>query len=315
MAGETAEDDDNDQDLEAGFTTEAAPPTKTEAAPKEEPKPAPEVEDKPQQAEGKKTEGDKPKADEPKTDAGAPKYRQITEEEYSSLVSSAAKTEEFGRKLDTALGNFGNIKDVVNRLQRATPSGVQVDASKAFTKLESEFPELAALLRDDFAEMMKGVKGTGGETPTPSQSFSKEDFEKGLQAARLKDAVEALEDEFPTWRKIVGEVDKDHKPIDPKNPFRVWLGKKSAEYQDKINSTNNPYVISRAIRLFHKEAAKSGTAKPSTDTKPAKPSPKQEARTTRISAAVTPKSAGGSSPSRNSSDDDFEAGFASERAG
>lgn len=314
MAGETAEDDDKDtdQDLEAGFNTETAPPPLKTEGTKEETPPEPTVE-KPQDADGTNAEVTPPA--EAKPQKAAPKIRQITEEEFTALRASADKTVSLEKQISTALGTIGNIKQLVTKLQTETPKGTQIALSNGFLKkLSAEFPEIAEMLEDDLNEAFKGIKGTGGEQPTSSQTFSEEEFDKRLQAARLKDAVEALEDEFPTWRKIVGEVDKDGK-FDPKNPYRKWLSGKSAEYQEKINSTNNPSIISRSIRLFRKETGKPSAARPSKETTPAKPSPQKEARSARIQSAVTPKGAGGSTPTRNSADDEFEAGFASERGG
>jgi hypothetical protein len=171
------------------------------------------------------------------------------------------------------------------------------------------------MLEDDLTEAFQGIKGTGGEAPKPSQTFNEDELNARLKASRQKDAEEALEDEFPKWRTIIGEVDAEGKH-DPANPYRAWLAKQSAEYQEQINSTDNAYLIARSIRRFRKEtaapAAKTPVAK---TTSQAKPSPKQEARTTRIQAAVPLKGAGSPTKPRNSDGDDFEAGYLQERAG
>lgn len=306
IAGNDGEDDDDtDLDLEAGFTTEAVPPSQTEGKDK-----APDTIEKPapQQAQGKKPE-EKPKA-EPKPGAEAPKFRQITDQEWADLSAAANKTATIEKQLSTALGTIGNLKQLVTKLQTATPSGVRLDASQAFKRLERDFPELATLLRDDFADILKGTEGTGGEKPKPSQTVNEDELNARLKASRQKDAEEALEDEFPKWRQIVGVIDAEGKH-DPKNPYRAWLAKQTAEYQELINSTDNAYLIARSIRRFRKE-----TAKPAGQvSNGAKPSPKQEARMSRISAAVPLKGAGGPTTHRNSVDDEFEAGFASERTG
>lgn len=316
IAGNDGDEDRQiDLDLEAGYgsETKGTPPTQTEAKVETQPE---QTEQKPQPVEGKKPEAQKPKAEVKKPAAEAPKYRQITEEEFSQLSASAAKTPELERKLDQALGTFGNVKQLVTKLQTDTPKGVQIALNKGFLKkLRTEFGPLAELLEDDLTEAFKGIKGTGGEDPKPSQAVNEDELNARLKASRQKDAEEALEDEFPKWRTIIGEVDSEGKH-DPANPYRAWLGKQTAEYQEQINSTDNAYLLARSIRRFRKETAATA-AKPSASkvASKAKPSPKQEARKTRIQAAVPLKSAGSPTKPRNSADDDFEAGYASERAG
>lgn len=312
IAGNDADDDhdDNDLDLAAGYETEANPPPKTEA------KAAPE--EKTEDAKPESTNADtrkpeaKPQATKSVKETPAPKYRQITEEEFTALRSAADKTVSIEKQLSTALGTIGNVKQLVTKLQTQTPSGTQIALPKGvLKKLNAEFPEIAEMLEEDLNEAFKGIKGTGGDSAATTQ-LSDEEFDKRIEARRLKDAIEALEDEFPTWRKIVGDVDKDGKP-DPNNAYRKWLAKQTAEYQNLINSTRNPLVIGRSIRIFRK-AQKTAKASKTPETSK-QTSPKSEARSTRIASAVTPKGAGGSPPSRNTADDDFEAGYASERGG
>jgi hypothetical protein len=62
---------------------------------------------------------------------------------------------------------------------------------------------------------------------------------------------------------------KGEKP-DPKHPFRVWLGKQPDEYQKKINGTDSPLVVSKALDKF-KADQKAKAEKP-------KPPPKQKSR-------------------------------------
>jgi hypothetical protein len=63
---------------------------------------------------------------------------------------------------------------------------------------------------------------------------------------------------FPDWRTIVGAVDIRKQQPDPNNPFRKWLATKDALYQAKINGTNSPREIEKAIALFRAESEPSG---------------------------------------------------------
>ena len=55
---------------------------------------------------------------------------------------------------------------------------------------------------------------------------------------------------YPDWREIVGAVDISKQQPDPNNPFRKWLATRNAAYQKKINDTNSPREIEKAIVLF-----------------------------------------------------------------
>jgi hypothetical protein len=73
-------------------------------------------------------------------------------------------------------------------------------------------------------------------------------------AAQMAHLVKA----FPDWRTIVGAVDIRKQQPDPNNPFRKWLATKDALYQAKINGTNSPREIEKAIALFRAESEPSG---------------------------------------------------------
>jgi hypothetical protein len=62
---------------------------------------------------------------------------------------------------------------------------------------------------------------------------------------------------YPDWRTIVGAVDISKEPPNPNNPFRKWLSTKGAAYQAKINGTNSPREIEKAIALFRAEGGPS----------------------------------------------------------
>jgi len=68
-----------------------------------------------------------------------------------------------------------------------------------------------------------------------------------------RENIEALEDEFPNWRDIVGAPDRENDGPDDSVPFRKWLAGKSSAYRHRIESTSSSELISEAIRLFRKE--------------------------------------------------------------
>lgn len=298
---ELAEDDDKQAilDLNSGFESEPPPPAKpaqgevaAEPVKASEPKPNKEA-----------------KTQEPATPATAaapvaPVYVQLTKEEHASLTAAAAKTAGFEAQLSKAFGTIGNMQQIVNQLKSQTPAGEKVEVPKvAFAKLRESFPEVADLLETDMTEALKGIRGTGPEN-APGPVVDQEAIQTAAKTIATQIQIEALEDNHPTWREIVGTVDSEGKH-DPNNEFRKWLVTQPVEYQTKINGTNSAAVISNAIDKF--QASKS----PATPSAPAAPTPKEAARKSRIESAVQPKGDGGQPPPAKTADDDFQQGFQS----
>jgi hypothetical protein len=59
---------------------------------------------------------------------------------------------------------------------------------------------------------------------------------------------------YPDWRAIVGAVDISKEEPNPNNPFRKWLSTRGAAYQAKINGSDSPREIERAIALFRADS-------------------------------------------------------------
>ncbi len=289
MAEPTDADKQADEAFASGFVLETPPAKPAVPEPATEAKPEPKVEPK---AETKVA---------PKTEAKAPKYVQITQEQFDSLQAAATKTTAIEGQLSKVFGTMGDMQQIVKKLQSATPAGMSIEIPKdAFAEMERDFPELAAHLRAGLEKSLKGVRGTADGVAADPDAVGKLVDEK---TAKLQ--IEALEDAHPTWREIVGAVGSDGKH-DPENPFRKWLATQPAEYQAKINATNSATVITRAIDKFI--AAKAALPKT-----PATPAPKVAARNDRIRDAIQPRGDGGqpAPPAK----DDFAEGFRQEYQG
>jgi hypothetical protein len=72
---------------------------------------------------------------------------------------------------------------------------------------------------------------------------------KAIDAAQLAHLLKA----YPNWREIVGAVDITKQQPDPDNAFRKWLATKDPAYQAKINGTNSPREVEKAIAQFQAE--------------------------------------------------------------
>ena len=234
----------------------------------------------------------------------APKYIRLTEDDYKAFKSAADKTAVLDGQISKLFGTTGDMQQIVKKLQAATPAGHRVEIPKgALAKTRKDFPELADLIESDLVEALKDVRGTD---TAPAKPDVDEDVigklvENKAREFSRKNEAEALEDTYANWREIVGPVDANGS-YDPKNEYRVWLGKQDQAYQTLVNSTDSAQVIARSIGRF--------LASKSHPTTPAQ-APKIAARQDRIKAAIQPKGDGGQPAPANNADDEFAKGFAS----
>lgn len=238
-----------------------------------------------------------PQAEEPK-----PEYVQVTAKEWDEIKAAAARTASYDQQFSKIFGTIGNVQKLLNERKTesapaaAAPRKVEVPEA-AFADMARDFPELAKQTREALQAALSGI------TNGADVDFGKieQKIKEALVVSQSAREVEALEDIYPEWRKIVGAVDITKEQPDPENPFRKWLGTKDATYQARVNGTESAAVISRAIRLFQNETKT-----------PAKPAvtPRSDARAERIKAAVQPRGDGAGAASGGKSDDDeFIAGF------
>lgn len=219
-----ADEQDEVSEMSAGFDAEAPTAAATEPVqpeakedPKPEPAPAAPV------AEG-------------------PKYVQITEEQYARLNAVADETASLKQQMSKAFGTMGDLQQVMNRLQSATPAGASVEISvEDFAELAEDFPELAGHTRKGLGRIFKrlNVRGTGGPATVDSELLA-----QAVRSARQQDALDVLDDLHPGWRDIVGRAE------DADNAFRKWLATQTKDYQDRINSTESA-SITRGRGKFH----------------------------------------------------------------
>ena len=228
-----------------------------------------------------------------------PEYVQITKSDWDTVKAAAMKTASYENQFSKLFGTTGQIQKVIGTLQSQTPRGGKIEISKeAFADLEKDFPELANSTRAALEKALSGVSGTGN-AEADDAAIKRALAEHNAKVAERE--IEALEDEHPDWRKVVGAVSVGEDP-DPEHPFRKWLGTKPPEYQARVNGTESAAVISRAISLFQRETKA-----------PPKPQPqaRDNARAGVLRDAVQPKGDGGVPTSSNTPEDAFAAGFGS----
>lgn len=240
----------------------------------------------------------------------APKYVQITEEDFQSLKAAAGKVASLEQQQSRVFGTMGNLRQQFDKLS----AGAKVEISdEDFAELAEEFPELAGLTRKAFERVFKKIGVNGAEKPAEkptgeagSAAPDPDAIKKAVEEARRADELAALDDAHPGWRELVGGAN------DAENPFRKWLANQPKEYYDLINNTQSAAITSRAIDRFKASTAPNGaaTAKPAAaSSKPAEAT----AREDRLRSAIQPRGAGGapSGSPQKTPHDEFREGFES----
>lgn len=247
---------------------------------------------------GTPTENTPPAEEKTDSAAAAPevKYRQVTEAEWeASQAASVQFKDELAKVRDTAFGKVGGLERALKELQQATPKGYEVDITDDIVAdLRTEFPEIGDLTLKalkSFAGKLKGTAPAAGVDPAQFGEQVTAEVTTRLRAIQ----AEALDDDYPTWREIVGSKDSD-------TPYRKWLATQPAEYHQKVISTDSASIIGKSIAKF--EAAAKTAAEPAT------PKPAPSTRQQRLEAAVVTKGIGGAAPGPTD-EDEFNAGFKS----
>jgi hypothetical protein len=237
--------------------------------------------------------------------APKPKFVQVTEDQFAAWNAAAAKTASYEKQLSTLHGTTGGLQESLRRLQATPRAGTFQMPKDAFARTGADFPELAEHFRADLEPLLRAL-GTPGAHDLDPEAVTRLVNERAAQL-RGEAEIEALDDDHPDWRKIVGQVNvsRGEKP-DPANPYRKWLATKDAAYQQRLNETHSPAVISRSITRFQSETRVA--VRPAVASLNAQLA---DARRGRIAGAVAPRGDGGrAEPVGNDEDAAFASGFA-----
>lgn len=226
----------------------------------------------------------------------APKYVQLTEDQFASLTAAAADVSSLKKQQSHNFGQIGNLQKLLNEMREKKETDTAQLSSAAFDNLKKEFPELADMTKEAVHNELAQIRNTGS---SDDERFTRMLAERDAKAAERE--LKSLEHARPNWRQIVGAVGVGETP-DPEQPYRKWLATKSPEYQAHINESTSALDLDRSITLFQRETK--APIKPS-------PAPRADARADRIAAAVQPRGDGVAPPPDNSLDAAFAAGFSS----
>lgn len=179
---------------------------------------------------------------EPTTEPEPPQEPTVTDlaEELKALKAKVAASTSDPDAVRKLHGEIGNINRTLKQMQSSAPKKEEapvVDemaaALQIAEKTAEEYPEIAGPL-------VKAIKAvtTWKQTAPEVQPKEIEDRVSAAQA-RQREAIEALAEEHP-----------DYTTVRETPEFKAWLSSRTPEYQDKLNSTWNPAVVSRGLTEF-----------------------------------------------------------------
>jgi len=236
---------------------------------------------------------ERPEAVEAQEDAPAPvapRYAQITEDQYQQLLTKAAAVDEIKataeKQFGTAFGKLGGIERTLRELQ-SQPGGVEITDDDL---AELEFPEIAK----EIAQVL-GKKIRGGTAAAIDPAQIEVVARQVVQSERVSLHREILDGVAPGWQEVIGLPLADGTL--PDTDYRKWLATQPEPYRAKINASNNAFEIAGSVKSFE-SARQQAAAKAKADA----------SRNKRIESAIQPRSAGGHSLGATD-DDDFLAGF------
>ena len=214
----------------------------------------------------------------------APKYRQITEDEWAALETRAAEATALKATLEkvsgTAFGKIGGIERTLQQLQSGGVGEVSIDD---FNKLREEFPDLAEML-------VEGLNGALKKAPRgQAQAVDFSELESKFNAT-LAERLDAQELAFET--RLLSTRHSDWQEVIAAPEFEAWRTAKPIEYQQKLAGRDSEF-IANALTEF-KDSRKAAS---------------ESIRRSRIAAAETPRGTGGNVAAE--SEDHFLAGLKS----
>lgn len=281
---EPVESTEHDADFAAGLTGSA--PTET---PTPTPEPSPEPSPEPTEA---------------------PKYVQISEDEWNDTKSRAARVDELSASLDKRLeqvyGKVGrSIEQAVSKLKAETPAGEVAEVGDDdFKEMQEMYPELSEVQIPMLKKLIGKVKGTAD--PQALQKLVDERLQ-AQQSAQLSAKADELAEIHPTWRSDLWAVPPSTQgdvfvPGKPSADYEAWRKTMTPQEVAKFENSNSTLYVDRKLQQFYAwktaQAAQAQTPKPAS------------ARARQIAAAVPPRGDGGLAPGSSSDEDDaFMAGL------
>jgi len=202
----------------------------------------------------------------------APKYVQITEEDWAALQARAAKIDEIEgstkKGLDKAFGSIGGVTQALNELRQGGVTELSVDDFKNLKALG--FDDLTEAIVADLGAAMKKAPKAAAAPAAPDLS----EFESRFDA-KLAERAEQITRAYET--KLLTATHPDWQQQRDTPEFQAMVAAKPAEWREQFwNTTDSGFLISTFNEF--KAAQKARTT---------------STRRDRLAAAETPRGSGG----------------------
>lgn len=215
-------------------------------------------------------------ADAPAALPDKPKRARISHEEWEktrtllndakAMIGKVAGFESHIARLNRSLGAVQKaVQEAVAQKQADTPLGLTVKFDDDdFKEFAENYPELAGINRRTLEALFKKVTiGPGTAEPAKTEqspvdtpkaaptALTREDVAEVLRQEKAREASDKFIAAYPQWRELVGAPDTDGGPMKESGAaFHAWLKTQPAEYQKRINSTEDPGEMHGALDLF-----------------------------------------------------------------
>lgn len=179
-----------------------------------------------------------------------------TEAEVIALLAEIpAMRDGYRKQIDNLAGNYGKLNAAFQKLQMDTPNGEAVTVTDEDLKEMQDFdPGLAGMTKAALNNVLKRINLRGASSVDPAAIDERVSalVNENVSRARIEDHKALIDGLNPGWKEIIG-LAPDGKILD--SDYRKWLTTQPAEYQQKINLTNNAFEISSSIKTFQEAQA------------------------------------------------------------
>lgn len=241
----------------------------------------------------------------PDASAAAPKKVEIDEAELAALRTRAngngEQLAQMQRQFDKVFGQVGGLKELVTKLQTATPAGEAIELTLAdMGEMATEYPEIAKQQLTVLNNALKKFKGTAAADPEAIDKVVSERLKTAREEIHTQVRSEIIDSTLngvlPRWRQQVATPAYD-----------AWIKTQPAEVQ-KLAQSDDVADAADLLRKFRGHLSKPPAPAPTPTAAPRRNEPNPRQR--QIAAAVTPRGDGAAtSKPATTEDDDFLAGF------
>lgn len=273
--GDDAEQDAIDSEMEAAFAasfdTDAQP---VEALKTDE-----------EEAQAKAVDAPKPQDEKQEQQATptAPPVSTLSDDQVK-LLSAIPKLEQLMQRVDKVDGNYGEVKRLLDSMQKAaaTPQGAAAfDASKEGDRLDRDFPEIANGLKSKIDQAVSKIPV--GITP--------EQFETMYVERRQREDIERRNELI----KVLETNHPDRFEVQKTPQWKQWYDSLPPYQRDSLENSEDPYVVSGMLSKFKVYRDKQTLV--------------DKKSKQRIESAITPTGVRPSSPSTISDDEAAQQAF------